>query len=217
VHNTLIGAPAEPRDGIAHRIAAMVAGASPPPSTIEALERINIELMHTYGLTEVYGPATVCTKQEEWAALDPHDQAIRNGRPGVPYLIEEDAAVLDPDRMEPVAADGETIGEIVFRGSTTSSSTAGNSWRSSRCRAESSLAPSRRRRPGRFRRTSGASGQVGRGHRLTRHGSPRCGEVRSDRFGRRFTSTRAFSGRSLSRSGHRTGSGNDQIPKAGRP
>ena len=116
VHNTLIAAPAELRHGITHRIAAMVAGASPPPSTIEALERINIELTHTYGLTEVYGPATVCTKQEEWVALDAHDQALRNGRQGVPYLVEEDAQVLDPDRMEPVPADGETIGEIMFRG-----------------------------------------------------------------------------------------------------
>jgi fatty-acyl-CoA synthase len=116
VHNTLTGALPELRAGITHRIAAMVAGASPPPSTIEALERINIELTHTYGLTEVYGPATVCTKQEEWTALDSHDQALRNGRQGVPYLVEEDAAVLDPASMEPVPADGETIGEIMFRG-----------------------------------------------------------------------------------------------------
>ena len=106
VHNTLIGASPQLREGITHRIAAMVAGASPPPSTIEALEKINIELTHTYGLTEVYGPATVCTKQEEWALLDPQDQALRNGRQGVPYLVEEDATVLDPDRMEPVPADG---------------------------------------------------------------------------------------------------------------
>jgi fatty-acyl-CoA synthase len=94
----------------------MVAGASPPPSTIEALERMNIELTHTYGLTEVYGPATVCAKQEEWAALEPNERAVLNGRQGVPYLLEEDAAVLDAERMVPVPADGETIGEIMFRG-----------------------------------------------------------------------------------------------------
>jgi fatty-acyl-CoA synthase len=116
VHNTLIGASPELREGITHRVCGMVAGASPPPSTIEAMERINIELTHTYGLTEVYGPATVCTKQEEWAALDSHEQALRNGRQGVPYLVEEDATVLDPEGMQPVPADGETIGEIMFRG-----------------------------------------------------------------------------------------------------
>jgi fatty-acyl-CoA synthase len=116
VHNTLTGAPAELREGISHRIHAMVAGASPPPSTIEALESIDIELTHTYGLTEVYGPATVCTKQEEWEQLDAHDQALRNGRQGVPYLVEEDADVLDPETMKPVPADGETFGEIMFRG-----------------------------------------------------------------------------------------------------
>jgi fatty-acyl-CoA synthase len=116
VHNTMIGAAPELRAGITHRVHAMVAGASPPPSTIEALERINIELTHTYGLTEVYGPATVCTKQDEWSDLDSHDRALRNGRQGVPYLVEEDAAVLDPERMQPVPADGETIGEIMFRG-----------------------------------------------------------------------------------------------------
>jgi fatty-acyl-CoA synthase len=116
VHNTLLAAPPELREGITHLVHAMAAGASPPASTIEALERINIELTHTYGLTEVYGPATVCAKQEEWAALDPNERAVLNGRQGVPYVLEGDAAVLDPARMEPVPADGETIGEIMFRG-----------------------------------------------------------------------------------------------------
>ena len=102
VHNTLIAAPAGDarRDHPPHRTQWWPAHRH-RRSTIEALERINIELTHTYGLTEVYGPATVCTKQEEWEALDPHEQALRNGRQGVPYLVEEDAAVLDPERMEP--------------------------------------------------------------------------------------------------------------------
>jgi fatty-acyl-CoA synthase len=116
VHNTLIACAPELREGITHRIHAMVAGASPPPSMIEGLDRMNVELTHTYGLTEVYGPATVCTKQEEWDALEPNERALRNGRQGVPYLLEEDAAVLDPERMERVPADGETMGEIMFRG-----------------------------------------------------------------------------------------------------
>jgi len=116
VHNTLLAAPPELREGITHLVHAMAAGASPPASTIEALERANIELTHTYGLTEVYGPATACTKQEEWAALEPNERAVLNGRQGVPYVLEGDAAVLDPQTMVPVRADGETMGEIMFRG-----------------------------------------------------------------------------------------------------
>jgi len=116
VHNTLLAAPPELREGLTHLVHAMAAGASPPASTIEALERINIELTHTYGLTEVYGPATVCQKQEEWAALEPNERAVLNGRQGVPYVLESDAAVFDPERMVPVRADGETMGEIMFRG-----------------------------------------------------------------------------------------------------
>src|SRR6476469_3226066 len=116
VHNTLIAAPSELRDGLTHHIHAMVAGASPPSSMIEGLARINIELTHTYGLTEVYGPSAACTKQEEWEALEPNECALRNGRQGVPYVLQGDAAVLDPARMERVPADGETMGEIMFRG-----------------------------------------------------------------------------------------------------
>ena len=116
VHNTLVAAPAELREGLTHHIHAMVAGASPPSSMIEGLERINIELTHTYGLTEVFGPSAACTKQEEWEALGPNERSLRNGRQGVPYVLQGDAAVLDPQRMERVAADGETMGEIMFRG-----------------------------------------------------------------------------------------------------
>ena len=116
VHNTLVSAPAELREGLTHHMHAMVAGASPPSSMIEGLERINIELTHTYGLTEVYGPSAACTKQEEWESLSPNEIAMRNGRQGVPYVLQGDAAVLDPVRMERVPADGETMGEIMFRG-----------------------------------------------------------------------------------------------------
>ena len=116
VHNTLVAAPAELREGLTHHIHAMVAGASPPSAMIEGLERINIELTHTYGLTETLGPSAACTKQEEWAQLTPNDCAVRNGRQGVPYVLQGDAAVLDAERMERVAADGETMGEIMFRG-----------------------------------------------------------------------------------------------------
>jgi fatty-acyl-CoA synthase len=116
VHNTLVATPTEMREGLTHRIEAMVAGASPPSSMIEGLERMNVELTHTYGLTEVYGPSAVCQHQEEWAALTPNERAQRKGRQGVPYVLQGDAMVIDPERMAPVPADGETMGEIMFRG-----------------------------------------------------------------------------------------------------
>src|SRR5687768_13883622 len=105
VHSMLVAAPQELREGITHRIQAMVAGASPPSSMIEGLERINIELIHTYGLTEVYGPSAGCAKQEAWATLGPNECAPRNGWQGVPYVLQGDAAVLDPKRMERVPAE----------------------------------------------------------------------------------------------------------------
>ena len=116
VHNMLVAAPEELREGLTHEMHAMVAGASPPSTMIEGLERINIELTHTYGLTEVYGPSAACTKQQEWTALHPDECAVLNGRQGVPYVLQGDATVLDPETMNHVPGDGETMGEIMFRG-----------------------------------------------------------------------------------------------------
>jgi fatty-acyl-CoA synthase len=116
VHNTLLSAPPELRDGISHQVHAMVAGAAPPAATIAAMERMGFDLTHVYGLTEVYGPATVCVKQDEWAHLDLDQRAALNARQGVRYILEEEVAVLDPATMQPVPRDGETIGEIMFRG-----------------------------------------------------------------------------------------------------
>jgi fatty-acyl-CoA synthase len=83
------------------------------------MERMGWELTHVYGLTEVYGPATVCAKQEEWSKLDIGKRTERNGRQGVRYLMEEGLTVMDPETMKPVPADGETMGEIMFRGNIT--------------------------------------------------------------------------------------------------
>jgi fatty-acyl-CoA synthase len=116
VHNQIIDAPAELRAGIDHRVSAMVAGAPPPASMIAGMERIGFELTHVYGLTEVYGPASVCAKQEDWAALDVEGRAERNGRQGVRYVLQDAMTVLDPVTGMEVPADGETMGEIVFRG-----------------------------------------------------------------------------------------------------
>ena len=82
---------------------------------IEGMERLGFDITHVYGLTEVYGPATVCAKQEEWSHLDIGERTRLNGRQGVRYLMEEGLEVMDPQSMQPVPADGETMGEIMFR------------------------------------------------------------------------------------------------------
>ena len=104
------------KQGITHKVHAMVAAAAPPASMIEGMDRMGFDLTHVYGLTETYGPATVCAKQPEWAALDVGERAMKNSRQGVRSRFEEAVAVLDPDSMQPVPPDGETIGEIMFRG-----------------------------------------------------------------------------------------------------
>jgi fatty-acyl-CoA synthase len=119
VHAMLVNAPAELRQGITHRVHAMVAAAAPPAAMIEGMDRLGFDLTHVYGLTEVYGPATVCAKQPEWAQLPVDERARMNGRQGVRYPMEEAVAVLDPQTMRPVPADGETIGEVMFRGNIT--------------------------------------------------------------------------------------------------
>jgi fatty-acyl-CoA synthase len=119
VHSMLANAPPEMRAGIKHKVSAMVAAAPPPASMIEGMERMGFDLTHVYGLTEVYGPATVCAKQEEWQSLDIGKRAERNGRQGVRYLLQDGMTVIDPGTMREVAADGETMGEIMFRGNIT--------------------------------------------------------------------------------------------------
>jgi len=119
VHAMLVNAPAELRQGIAHKVHAMVAAAAPPAAMIEGMDRLGFDLTHVYGLTEVYGPATVCAKQPEWAQLALAERALKNGRQGVRYPMAEAVAVLDPQSMQPVPADGETIGEVMFRGNIT--------------------------------------------------------------------------------------------------
>jgi fatty-acyl-CoA synthase len=119
VHSTLINADPKLRDGIRHKVHAMVAAAAPPAAMIEGMERMGWELTHVYGLTEVYGPATVCAKQDEWKELDIGRRTERNGRQGVRYLMEEGLTVMNPETMTPVPADGETMGEIMFRGNIT--------------------------------------------------------------------------------------------------
>ncbi|GAB1461592.1 hypothetical protein MASR2M50_33670 [Thauera sp.] len=116
VYGMLINAPDGLRAGIEHSVAGLIAGAAPPAAIIEGAEKIGFDITHVYGLTETYGPASVCAKHPEWDALPIDRRAERNGRQGVRYHMQEAITVLDPVTMEPVPADGETMGEIMFRG-----------------------------------------------------------------------------------------------------
>jgi fatty-acyl-CoA synthase len=116
VHSLLVNAPAEMQEGLPSGVKAMVAGAAPPAAMIEGMEQLGIELTHVYGLTEVYGPATVCVKHEAWAMQDIADRARINARQGVRYHLQHAARVIDAKTMQPVPWDGETMGEIMFRG-----------------------------------------------------------------------------------------------------
>ena len=116
VQSALVSAPKEWRSGITHRVSTMVAAAPPSAAMIEQMAAMGFDLTHVYGLTEVYGPATVCAKQEEWAELDAGGQAQKNARQGVRYHLQAAVAVLDPETLQAVPPDGETLGEIMFRG-----------------------------------------------------------------------------------------------------
>ncbi|HET6757274.1 MAG TPA: acyl-CoA synthetase [Burkholderiales bacterium] len=119
VHNTLINAPAQLRSGIEHKVNGLVAGAAPPIGVIEGMEKIGFNLTHVYGLTETYGPAAVCAKHPDWDELSLEERAQKNGRQGVRYPMEEGLMVAHPETLEPVPWDGETMGEICFRGNLT--------------------------------------------------------------------------------------------------
>ena len=116
VHGLLVNSPDAMKIGLPHGVKAMVAGAAPPASMIEGMEMMGFDLTHVYGLTEVYGPATVCAKHEAWDALDIGERARLNARQGVRYHLERDVRVLDAQTMLPVPQDGETMGEIMFKG-----------------------------------------------------------------------------------------------------
>jgi len=116
VHSMLINAPAEWRAGIEHSVSALVAGAPPPAAVIEGMGTIGFDITHVYGLTETYGPASVCAKHPEWKQQSLEEQVTLNGRQGVRYHAQEGIAVMDPTTMTEVPWDGETMGEIMFRG-----------------------------------------------------------------------------------------------------
>ena len=119
VHNTLLNAPDELKRGIDHTVHCLVAGAAPPGALIEGMQKMGFNLTHVYGLSETYGPAAVCAKHPEWDELPLDEQVRLNGRQGVSYHLQQGMTVMDPATMQPVPWDGETMGEVMFRGNIT--------------------------------------------------------------------------------------------------
>ena len=116
VMSLMANAPADLNADIDHTINFMTAGAAPPPAILEAMAKLHIQVPHAYGLTEVYGPAVVCSWREAWDELPMAEQAEIKSRQGVRYPMLEELLVVDPETMQAVPRDGETIGEIMFRG-----------------------------------------------------------------------------------------------------
>ena len=116
VMSTLINAAESDKRSFPQHVSFNTAAASPPESILAAMAEAGFEVTHLYGLTETYGPAVVNEWQDEWDELDVSLQAAKKARQGVRYAALENLTVLDPETMEPVPGDGETIGEVMFRG-----------------------------------------------------------------------------------------------------
>ena len=116
VLSMLINMPEEKKTKLEHRVEVMVAGAAPPAAIIEGMRNIGINVTHVYGLTETYGPSALCASQAGWSDLSIQEQAQLHSRQGVPYPLQDGMKVLDPDTMQEVPHDGQTMGEIMFRG-----------------------------------------------------------------------------------------------------
>jgi len=116
VHSLIYNAPESMRAGIDQQVRGMVAGAAPPAAMIEGMAKIGFDITHVYGLTEVYGPASVAVKRESWSHESLSEQTRLNGRQGVRYVLQEGMTVMDPENMTECPADGVTMGEIMFKG-----------------------------------------------------------------------------------------------------
>jgi len=116
VMGMLVNAPDGQKRDFPQSVEMMTAAAPPPASVIEAMENLGIKVTHVYGLTEIYGPAVVCAWKDAWSDLPIEEQAEMKARQGVKYVVQEDLTVLDPETMQPVPADGATMGEVMTRG-----------------------------------------------------------------------------------------------------
>ncbi|MFW2365649.1 MAG: acyl-CoA synthetase [Desulforhopalus sp.] len=118
VLNMIANATEEEMQPIDHKVYAMTAGAPPPSTILEKMENLGFEVMHVYGLTETYGHILHCAWNEDWNGLPMEEKAELKARQGVRYPMVEEVAILDPATLNPVPADGQTMGEIMIRGNT---------------------------------------------------------------------------------------------------
>jgi fatty-acyl-CoA synthase len=116
VMSTILGAPADDKRPLSQPVEFFTAAAPPPEAVLAAMAEAGFNVTHLYGLTETYGPAVVNDWKEDWSRLASPQQAALKARQGVRYCALEDLAVLEPETMQPVAADGATMGEVMFRG-----------------------------------------------------------------------------------------------------
>src|SRR5215469_13168266 len=116
VMSTLLHASAQERKPLPHTVEFVTAAAPPPEAVLAEMKAAGFNVTHVYGLTETYGPASVNDWHHEWDALGPTDQAAKKARQGVRYPVLEALDVIDPETMRPVPRDGETLGEVMFRG-----------------------------------------------------------------------------------------------------
>ncbi|MEO1889203.1 MAG: acyl-CoA synthetase [Cycloclasticus sp.] len=112
----LINTPAKHKEGINHKVKVMTAGAAPPAAVIQNMEKMGFDVTHVYGLTETYGPCTVCAWHDEWDALPDDERATLRARQGVRSAMLEDLMVADPETLEPMPKDGVSMGEVFMRG-----------------------------------------------------------------------------------------------------
>jgi len=113
-----VHAPVEQRVSFARTVEVATGGAAPPSRIISAMEALGFRVTHLYGLTESYGPATLCAWQDGWDGLDSDSRAAMMARQGVVYHTLDDLMVAEPESMAPVPADGRTMGELMLRGNT---------------------------------------------------------------------------------------------------
>ncbi|MBT6203838.1 MAG: AMP-binding protein, partial [Rhodospirillaceae bacterium] len=118
VLNMILNAPDDHKRAFPQTVTIATGGAAPPSAVIAGMENMGFKVVHLYGLTETYGPALICAEQEDWPGMTIEDRATAMSRQGLRHQMVAGYMVADPDTMEPVPHDGETIGEIMMRGNT---------------------------------------------------------------------------------------------------
>ena len=118
VLNMLVHAPDDVKVGFDQTVEVATGGAAPPSAVIAGMERLGFRVTHLYGLTESYGPSTFCAWQDDWADLDLDAKVQKMSRQGIRYPTLFDQGIIDPETMQPVPADGATMGELMLAGNT---------------------------------------------------------------------------------------------------